>query len=434
MTAQPKPMISIIVPVYKVEKFLRPCVDSILAQTFRDFELILVDDGSPDGCPALCDAYAVQDSRVRVIHQKNGGLSCARNTGIDAAQGAYLAFVDSDDWVHPEYLSQMYQAITSQQADLVICSVEDRTLEGPSFVPPHLSQPAQAGCFSGSQLLGAMLQPGGTYYRVSWNKLYDARLWQTLRFPVGQIGEDDATAPYYLMASKRVVCLDTPLYYYRLSPESICRSDAQPRNFDWVSAKLEWLEFFTQHQPQLADQTLALAVQQFLQLIAQFHSQPNRWDLTIKRTAMQWRLHRLKSQILHCTTLSWRTRLSALRWIYHPFPIPKAQHPRAGLVLPGDFQPTQLGQTSASRGGEYTALCSAIFKTAQAQSCQELVVFAPDTAAFAKLASQQKQILILPCAASHRKQMKQISRLGVSNLATPAHPDTAQRLLAELQS
>ena len=121
-TESGKPEISIIVPVYQVEKYLNECIDSILAQTFTDFELILVDDGSPDNCPALCDAAAKRDSRVRVIHKQNGGVSTARNAGLDAAQGNWIAFVDSDDTVEPEYLEKMHKAVLETGADFAICS------------------------------------------------------------------------------------------------------------------------------------------------------------------------------------------------------------------------------------------------------------------------------------------------------------------------
>jgi V/A-type H+-transporting ATPase subunit B len=117
-----RPEISIIVPVYQVEKYLNECIDSILAQTFTDFELILVDDGSPDNCPALCDAAAKRDSRVRVIHKQNGGVSTARNAGLDAAQGNWIAFVDSDDTVEPEYLEKMHKVVLETGADFAICS------------------------------------------------------------------------------------------------------------------------------------------------------------------------------------------------------------------------------------------------------------------------------------------------------------------------
>lgn len=112
------PEISIIVPVYKVEKYLDTCVRSILAQTFTDFELILVDDGSPDGCGALCDAYAKEDPRVSVLHKKNGGLSSARNVGIEAAGGKYIGFVDSDDYIAPDMYGFLYFHISTSSAGL----------------------------------------------------------------------------------------------------------------------------------------------------------------------------------------------------------------------------------------------------------------------------------------------------------------------------
>lgn len=118
------PKISCIVPVYKVEKYLHRCVDSILAQTFTDFELILVDDGSPDSSPAICDEYAEKDSRVCVIHQENAGVSAARNAGLDVACGEYVCFVDSDDWVEADYMKAMYNAAVETGADLVVCGID----------------------------------------------------------------------------------------------------------------------------------------------------------------------------------------------------------------------------------------------------------------------------------------------------------------------
>jgi glycosyltransferase involved in cell wall biosynthesis len=117
--------ISIIVPVYDVEKYLKKCVDSILNQTFKDFELILVDDGSPDNSGAICDQYAEKDSRVRVIHKENGGLSDARNAGIEVARGKYLGFVDSDDFVNEDMYKQLYTSIIENNADLSICGIFD---------------------------------------------------------------------------------------------------------------------------------------------------------------------------------------------------------------------------------------------------------------------------------------------------------------------
>ena len=117
-----KPLLSIIVPVYDVERYLPKCIDSILAQTFTDFELILVEDGSPDNCPALCDAAAARDARIRVIHQKNGGLSAARNAGLDTARGEWVAFVDSDDTITPDFCEKLYAAVQDTGAQMVVCN------------------------------------------------------------------------------------------------------------------------------------------------------------------------------------------------------------------------------------------------------------------------------------------------------------------------
>lgn len=125
-----KPQISVIVPVYKVEPYLQKCIDSILAQTFRDIEVILVDDGSPDNCPAICDAAAEKDERVRVIHQKNGGLSAARNAGLDIARGEWIGFVDSDDYIAPEMYQTLYNTAIKNDAQLALCSYAYVDIQG----------------------------------------------------------------------------------------------------------------------------------------------------------------------------------------------------------------------------------------------------------------------------------------------------------------
>lgn len=144
-------MLSIIVPVYDVERYLPKCIDSVLAQTFTDFELILVEDGSPDNCPALCDAAATKDARIRVIHQKNGGLSAARNAGLDAARGAWIGFVDSDDYIAPEMYEALYKAVQSTGADLALCDYAEVDETGALCPPMHISLAEQV--FTGRELL-----------------------------------------------------------------------------------------------------------------------------------------------------------------------------------------------------------------------------------------------------------------------------------------
>ena len=143
------PELSIIVPVYKVEKYLPKCIDSILAQTFTDFELILIDDGSPDRCGEICDEYAIKDERIVVIHQVNRGVSAARNAGLDAAKGEYIGFVDSDDWIKPEMYEIMVRTAIDKKADVVICGLNDMKESG-EFIRSILSG---AGSYSRNELL-----------------------------------------------------------------------------------------------------------------------------------------------------------------------------------------------------------------------------------------------------------------------------------------
>ncbi|EJW94701.1 glycosyltransferase, group 2 family protein, partial [gut metagenome] len=183
-----------------------------------------MDDGSPDSCPALCEAYAQKEERVRVIHRENGGLSSARNSGIAAARGDYLAFVDADDTVAPDYLSTMFYAAQNSDADLVISGFCE--MQQDSTVLPDAGRylAEQTGTFVGRELLAHFFDPDSIYYTVAWNKLYRARIWQTLRYPEGFLHEDEAVAHRLYAACAKVTCLNEILYFYRQREGSICRS------------------------------------------------------------------------------------------------------------------------------------------------------------------------------------------------------------------
>ena len=191
MTEQKKsPEISIIVPVYKVEKYLNECIDSILAQTFTDFELILVDDGSPDNCPALCDAAAEKDSRVRVIHQQNKGLSGARNAGINVARGNWLGFVDSDDMIDPTFCEKMLHAAVQAGAEMAVCNIlrmkENKALD--SYQEHCLKDEV----LSREEIVHRIqLSP---FYMVM-TRLCRCEVFEKIRFPEGKNYEDAFTAP-----------------------------------------------------------------------------------------------------------------------------------------------------------------------------------------------------------------------------------------------
>lgn len=230
-------LITVVIPVFRVEAYLHRCVDSVLAQTYRNMEVILVDDGSDDGCPVICDAYARQDSRVKVIHQENTGLSGARNTGIEQAKGRYLSFVDSDDYLSPEFLERLYWACVETNSDMSVCRWE--YVKGEP-VPEKGSGKIQT--FTGRQMLGNLYIPDGAYFVVAWNKLYKRELFENIRYPLGRIHEDEATTYRIYYQVRQAAYLDVSLYGYFVTPSSITRG-VNPKRVDWVKAVSERIDF-----------------------------------------------------------------------------------------------------------------------------------------------------------------------------------------------
>lgn len=226
-----KPLLSIIVPVYDVERYLQKCIDSILAQTLTDFELILVDDGSPDDCPALCDAAAAKDARVRVIHQKNGGLSAARNAGLDVARGEWIGFVDSDDYIAPEMYETLYQAVQSTGADLALCDYAEVDEASEPCPQMHVS-------LSGAELTGQELlqNASGLMVQLAWNKLYRRAIFAQLRYPEGKLNEDLFLIPDICLQTTKAVVVPEVLYYYLQRSGSIMGKSKTLRHYDAAEA------------------------------------------------------------------------------------------------------------------------------------------------------------------------------------------------------
>ena len=235
------PTIFVTVPVYNVEAYLRRCVDSILRQTFSDFELILVDDGSPDNSGAICDEYAERDNRVRVIHQANGGLSAARNAGIDWAfahsDSQWLTFIDSDDWVHPEYLELLLAAAQDSSSAVSVCGF----LRTAKQVLPTLTDDEKAVRLWEPETLWCEKR---TNAAIACGKLYRKELFRNQRYPVGKLHEDEFVTYKLLFRKKQLAVLDAPLYIYFQNDEGIMRSQWTPKRMDALEAQEEQLAFF----------------------------------------------------------------------------------------------------------------------------------------------------------------------------------------------
>ena len=230
MTQKESPIISVVVPVYNVDEYLPECVESILGQTFTDFELILVDDGSPDNCGTMCDSYEKKDSRVHVIHKENGGLSDARNKGIDSAKGEYITFIDSDDIVYKDYLKYLYEAAQAYDADIVQGTITTHFDKLGSLGKDRHQQEYDVRVFSGEDAIRDYLTYR-THYSNSTFKLIRTTLFDGVRFPVGKYSEDEYTTYRLVLKSRKDVCLPMYIYYYRLREGSIVRSYSS-RRFD----------------------------------------------------------------------------------------------------------------------------------------------------------------------------------------------------------
>lgn len=234
--------VTVIVPVYNVEMHLRRCIDSILTQTFRRFDLVLVDDGSPDGSGRICDEYAAEDSRVHVIHQENGGVSVARNAGLQWAfsesSSEWITFIDSDDWVHPEYLEIMLSAAEEHNGDIVVSRyLETRGEELPSFSECRTSVRETESYYT-EENVNAI---------VAWGKLVRKEYYEDVPFPVGKINEDEFTTYRILFRQKYVLVTDQPLYAYFQREDSIMRQKWKPNRLDALQALEEQVAYFRKH-------------------------------------------------------------------------------------------------------------------------------------------------------------------------------------------
>lgn len=244
-------LISVIVPVYKVEPYLDKCVSSIVGQTYKDLEIILVDDGSPDRCPEICDAWAEKDSRIKVIHKKNMGGGAARNIGIDIAKGELMAFVDSDDYLSPNMYEFLFNAMQETDADIVECGYikvegDDADFTSSSMLPstytPTLALSAHINdsCFS----------------QLVWNKLYRRNVIGNIRYPIGT-KIDDEFFTYQLIGRARLLAvIPDVLYAYRQQSASVMHSVSAQKCIDAINAKLERHVYISANYPELTNKSL----------------------------------------------------------------------------------------------------------------------------------------------------------------------------------
>lgn len=230
-------LISIVIPVYNVEKYLDECIQSLQKQTYTNIEIILVDDGSTDNSGMICDKYAKTDFRIKVIHKQNGGMSDARNVGIDNATGKYIQFIDSDDYFKEDLIESLYKDICENNADIALCShyivtgnniTTDATYEKRMYTREEVIQ---------EFLLDTKIRA------YVWNKLFKKSLFDEIKFPVGRVFEDQLIIPKLFAKADKIILNDIPLYYYRQREGSVLHNQTKELRIAYIEAAFEMHDY-----------------------------------------------------------------------------------------------------------------------------------------------------------------------------------------------
>lgn len=303
-TSNTLPMVSVIIPIYNVEAYLRECIDSVVNQTYPNLEIILVDDGSPDNCGAICDEYAQADPRIKVVHQPNLGVAAARNTGLDQVTGEFVSFIDSDDFIASNMIEIMVSRLIQDNADMVICDVAlcydhsniwscdspltDRTFTLAEFVEEYLAW----------------------QYIIPCNKLYRRTLFRGVRYPVGCIHEDNATIHRILGECSTIATIPDKLYFYRQRRGSITHSGLSIKHADSLTAFADQVCYASEKGwHKMAGKTASDYVNKFFELYFHFpKTQENqlyfdRMDASLKK-ALPYLLRSSKVSLRHKIYLS----------------------------------------------------------------------------------------------------------------------------------
>lgn len=225
-----KPLISVIVPVYNVEEYLDKCVESIVNQTYKNLEILLVDDGSPDKCPEMCDEWAKRDNRIKVVHKQNGGLSSARNVGLDNCTGEYVGFIDSDDWIDLKFFETLYNNLIEDDADISVVGVWKVFETGMKSQTEKFTRRS----FTGEETLENFLYMRNNLAGGVTDKIFKIELFDGVRFPLGLIAEDRYVHAVIYSKINKLAFDPTPMYYYLTRENSICTSDLNPHTFDRI--------------------------------------------------------------------------------------------------------------------------------------------------------------------------------------------------------
>jgi glycosyltransferase involved in cell wall biosynthesis len=259
--------ISIIVPVYNVEKYLKTCIESILSQTYKNFELILVNDGSTDNSGKICDSFSLNDNRVKVIHKSNGGLSDARNAGLELANGDFIGFVDSDDYIDDHMYEELLNNIILFKSDIAVCGRYD-LYEDIKIRKFYINKPI---ILNNKEVIKKLLT-WNNIDSAAWDKLYNRKVFKNIRFPVNKYNEDIFVMVEILSKIDKIVLIGKPLYYYRHRPNSITSESFSIRKLDLLDATTSVLSIVKDKYPDLLPRAISFHLKGIVFLLGLFKS------------------------------------------------------------------------------------------------------------------------------------------------------------------
>lgn len=313
-------LVSVIVPVYNVEEYLGRCVDSILCQTYGNLEVILVDDGARDSSGSICDAYAEKDPRVRVIHKENGGLSSARNAGIDIASGAFLEFVDSDDWLEPDAVEAMLRLALTHQVELVLGGRWD--VSAKTGQKKRGLCPPRQEVITGEDLVGRIFR-WENCDSSACDKLFARRLFRQVRFPQGMVCEDVPIMYNIVLDAGRVALLDRPIYNYYHRSGSITYTGISEKNFHFSRHTEKILPDIRENHPGLLREATYLRVRSLVHAVqsVDLASPEDRKTFREQGSRCRRALRRYTGFLLSCSLFGRKERITdlLLAWgLYRP--------------------------------------------------------------------------------------------------------------------
>lgn len=263
-----KPLISVIVPVYKAEPYLERCINSIRNQTYTNLEIVLVDDGSPDRCGEMCDAFAAEDSRIRVVHKKNGGSSSARNVGLDVVSGNYVGFVDSDDWIEQNMYERLLELLQTHQAEIAACGIRCDSVDGKAISYFYrATQPPEEICVFNREEAVLELIHARRISNSFCDKLFHAQVLKQMRFPVGMVSEDFDLMPSCIISVNKVVFDSSPMYHYIMTTDSNTRGKFKASRFTQSNVSRKHICFYEEKFPQFSHVAQAKHVEICLEII-----------------------------------------------------------------------------------------------------------------------------------------------------------------------